>query len=204
MTGTTRPGVVSVSCLGGVSDSTKQWRKTHHAADTRLACQHTPLHRGRGSTPIMAYDPQPLSAVEGGWYAARGEMCPPLCVGAMWPMPAWVWRDVQPLFFSLFLCPEDGCTAACRSCMRFSAPCRACMRSGAPCMHAIGSIAFRTGTEVDRTGCAVKRGGEWRRGRTSRSRSRRRTRRSGRGTRGCRGRRTRRCGRSSTSRSSRR
>ena len=26
-------------------------------------------------------------------------MCPPLCVGALWPMPAWVWRDVRSGFF---------------------------------------------------------------------------------------------------------
>ena len=25
--------------------------------------------------------------------------CPPLCVGALWPMPAWVWRDVRSVFF---------------------------------------------------------------------------------------------------------
>ena len=25
---------------------------------------------------------------------------PPLCAGALWPMPAWVWRDVR--FFSFF------------------------------------------------------------------------------------------------------
>ena len=27
--------------------------------------------------------------------------CPPLCAGALWPMPAWVWRDVH--FFIIFL-----------------------------------------------------------------------------------------------------
>ena len=26
--------------------------------------------------------------------------CPPLCAGELWPMPAWVWRDVR--FFSPF------------------------------------------------------------------------------------------------------
>ena len=26
--------------------------------------------------------------------------CPPLCAGALWPMPAWVWRDVRLVFFS--------------------------------------------------------------------------------------------------------
>ena len=25
--------------------------------------------------------------------------CPPLCAGALWPMPAWVWRDVRSGFF---------------------------------------------------------------------------------------------------------
>ena len=25
--------------------------------------------------------------------------CPPLCAGALWPMPAWVWRDVRYMFF---------------------------------------------------------------------------------------------------------
>ena len=25
--------------------------------------------------------------------------CPPLCVVALWPMPAWVWHDVRPVFF---------------------------------------------------------------------------------------------------------
>ena len=24
--------------------------------------------------------------------------CPPLCAGALWPMPAWVWRDIRSLF----------------------------------------------------------------------------------------------------------
>ena len=27
--------------------------------------------------------------------------CPPLCAGALWPMPAWVWRDVRSVSFSL-------------------------------------------------------------------------------------------------------
>ena len=26
--------------------------------------------------------------------------CPPLCAVALWPMPAWVWRDVRFVFFS--------------------------------------------------------------------------------------------------------
>ena len=25
--------------------------------------------------------------------------CPPLCAGALWPMPAWVWRDVRFCFY---------------------------------------------------------------------------------------------------------
>ena len=25
-------------------------------------------------------------------------ICPPLCAGALWPMPAWVWRDVRSVF----------------------------------------------------------------------------------------------------------
>ena len=29
--------------------------------------------------------------------------CPPLCTGALWPMPAWVWRDVQFYFYFIFL-----------------------------------------------------------------------------------------------------
>ena len=32
--------------------------------------------------------------------------CPPLCVGALWPMPAWVCHDVRSVFFS-FLNIED-------------------------------------------------------------------------------------------------
>ena len=28
--------------------------------------------------------------------------CPPLCAGALWPMPAWVWRDVRSVFFFFF------------------------------------------------------------------------------------------------------
>ena len=27
--------------------------------------------------------------------------CPPLCAGALWPMPAWVWRDIGFIFFSV-------------------------------------------------------------------------------------------------------
>ena len=27
---------------------------------------------------------------------------PPLCAGVLWPMPAWVWRDVKSHFFSPF------------------------------------------------------------------------------------------------------
>ena len=27
--------------------------------------------------------------------------CPPLCAGALWPMPAWVWRDIRPFSFGL-------------------------------------------------------------------------------------------------------
>ena len=26
--------------------------------------------------------------------------CPPLCVGALWPMPAWIWHDVRSVPFS--------------------------------------------------------------------------------------------------------
>ena len=29
--------------------------------------------------------------------------CPPLCAGALWPVPAWVWRDVR-IFFLLHVC----------------------------------------------------------------------------------------------------
>ena len=29
----------------------------------------------------------------------RTSPCPPLCAGALWPMPAWVWRDVRSVFF---------------------------------------------------------------------------------------------------------
>ena len=29
-------------------------------------------------------------------------ICPPLCAGVLWPMPAWVWRDVQSVFFFFF------------------------------------------------------------------------------------------------------
>ena len=29
--------------------------------------------------------------------------CRPLCAGALWPMPAWVWRDVRSGFFCFFL-----------------------------------------------------------------------------------------------------
>ena len=25
--------------------------------------------------------------------------CPPLCAGALWPMPAWAWRDVRSIFY---------------------------------------------------------------------------------------------------------
>ena len=28
--------------------------------------------------------------------------CPPLCPGALWPMPAWVWRDVRFFFYFFF------------------------------------------------------------------------------------------------------
>ena len=28
--------------------------------------------------------------------------CPPLCAGALWPMPAWVWRDVRSVFLIYF------------------------------------------------------------------------------------------------------
>ena len=27
---------------------------------------------------------------------------PPLCAGVLWPMPAWVWRDVRSVFFCFF------------------------------------------------------------------------------------------------------
>ena len=29
--------------------------------------------------------------------------CPPLCAGALWPMPAWVWPDVHFFYFFYFL-----------------------------------------------------------------------------------------------------
>ena len=32
--------------------------------------------------------------------------CPPLCAGALWPIPAWVWRDVRYVFFP----PDMPCT----------------------------------------------------------------------------------------------
>ena len=34
--------------------------------------------------------------------------CPPLCAGAQWPMPAWVWRDVRSDF--VFFCWHLGST----------------------------------------------------------------------------------------------
>ena len=30
-------------------------------------------------------------------------ICPPLCAEVLWPMPAWVWRDVRSVFFFFFL-----------------------------------------------------------------------------------------------------
>ena len=35
--------------------------------------------------------------------------CPPLRTGALWPMPAWVWRDVR-FFYFLFLCFLPSCS----------------------------------------------------------------------------------------------
>ena len=34
--------------------------------------------------------------------------CPPLCVRAQWPMPAWVWRDVRSLLFILLFISAYG------------------------------------------------------------------------------------------------
>ena len=30
--------------------------------------------------------------------------CPPLCAGALWPMPAWVWHDVRSVFLFILYC----------------------------------------------------------------------------------------------------
>ena len=30
-------------------------------------------------------------------------ICPPLCAGVLWPMPAWVWRDVRSVCFLFFV-----------------------------------------------------------------------------------------------------
>ena len=35
-------------------------------------------------------------------------ICPPLCTGVLWPMPAWVWRDVQSVFFIFFFMHASG------------------------------------------------------------------------------------------------
>ena len=40
--------------------------------------------------------------------------CPPLCAGALWPMPAWVWRDVR-LYIRIHIynfCLQFACTHA--------------------------------------------------------------------------------------------
>ena len=34
--------------------------------------------------------------------------CPPLCAGALWPMPAWVWRDVRSVFDFFLLFPIES------------------------------------------------------------------------------------------------
>ena len=33
---------------------------------------------------------------------ACASTCPPLCAEALWPMPAWVWRDVRSVFILFY------------------------------------------------------------------------------------------------------
>ena len=65
----------------------------------------------RGCT---AYDPGPIlpqsACVRLILFCTR----PPLCAGAPWPMPAWVWRDVQSVFFvTVRLWGLDTCFHTC-------------------------------------------------------------------------------------------
>ena len=43
-------------------------------------------------------------------------ICPPLCAGALWPMPAWVWRDVRSVLFGFVFvfCLAGMCDHACK------------------------------------------------------------------------------------------
>ena len=62
---------------------------------------------------------------------------PPLCAGALWPMPAWVWREVRFLFYYFFF---SVCVCvcvfvcACRACIQGVAMVTLCMR-----VHAVGN-----------------------------------------------------------------
>ena len=49
--------------------------------------------------------------------------CAPLCAGALWPMTAWVWRDVRSVFF--FFCCCMRCTLWLLCCRYANHPCGA-------------------------------------------------------------------------------
>ena len=67
-------------------------------------------------------------------------ICPPLCAGALWPMPAWVWRDVRSVFFCFFL--------------RLLSTCRLSLAmTGGDAQHRHSQLMSSVGTEKDPTAC---------------------------------------------------
>lgn len=52
----------------------------------------------RAITAVHTGSPQAVNMTSSSYLICTMK-CPPLCVGALLPMPAWVWHDVRSLFF---------------------------------------------------------------------------------------------------------
>ena len=92
--------------------------------------------------------------------AVRGTYCPPLCAGVLWPMPAWVRRDVRcVLSFSFLLLRRCGLiTCPCKRAPAGVADVQASPNSGAQdirCMYSQQLIVHRT---CIRDVCVLRRG----------------------------------------------
>ena len=81
----------------------KQWHKQNHQQSNHAATKqptnrprsyicNVTHHTAAGTPSLRMHNAQRTSTVK----------CPPLFAGALWPMPAWVWRDVRFFFIHIF------------------------------------------------------------------------------------------------------
>jgi len=70
----------------------------HHATQASPMHAHQPSDTTTSTPALCNQHHSPVLPLPRRDFLRLFRTCPPLCVGALWPMPTWVWRDVQSAF----------------------------------------------------------------------------------------------------------